>query len=83
MRSQLYCYCRPRSYGQILWGKRIAYLGYYDADFHAATESLAGTNPRYDERVAADIKAIRDQVDWVVVNYHWGVELAEYPGTNV
>ncbi|MEY3330292.1 MAG: hypothetical protein RLZZ115_3177 [Cyanobacteriota bacterium] len=33
-----------------------------------------------DERVAADIKAIRDQVDWVVVNYHWGVELAEYPG---
>ncbi|CAD5923533.1 CapA family protein [Planktothrix agardhii] len=61
-------------------GQRIAYLGYYDADFHAATESLAGTNPRYDERVAADIKAIRDQVDWVVVNYHWGVELAEYPG---
>jgi poly-gamma-glutamate synthesis protein (capsule biosynthesis protein) len=61
-------------------GQRIAYFGYYDADFHAATESLAGTNPRYDERVAADIKAIRDQVDWVVVNYHWGVELAEYPG---
>jgi poly-gamma-glutamate synthesis protein (capsule biosynthesis protein) len=61
-------------------GQRIAYFGYYDADFHAATEGLAGTNPRYDERVAADIKAIRDQVDWVVVNYHWGVELAEYPG---
>lgn len=61
-------------------GQRIAYLGYYDADFHAATENLAGTNPRHDERVAADIKAIRDQVDWVVVNYHWGVELAEYPG---
>lgn len=61
-------------------GQRIAYFGYYDADFHAATESLAGTNPRYDQRVAADIKAIRDQVDWVVVNYHWGVELAEYPG---
>lgn len=61
-------------------GQRIAYLGYYDADFHAATETLAGTNPRYDQQVAADIKAIRDQVDWVVVNYHWGVELAEYPG---
>ncbi len=61
-------------------GQRIAYFGYYDADFHAAAEGVAGTNPRYDERVAADIKAIRDQVDWVVVNYHWGVELAEYPG---
>jgi Putative enzyme of poly-gamma-glutamate biosynthesis (capsule formation) len=61
-------------------GQRIAYFGYYDADFHAATESLAGTNPGYNDRVAADIKAIRDQVDWVVVNYHWGVELAEYPG---
>ncbi|MFM6190827.1 MAG: CapA family protein [Planktothrix sp.] len=61
-------------------GQRIAYFGYYDADFHAAAEGVAGTNPRYDERVAADIKAIRDQVDWVVVNYHWGVELSEYPG---
>lgn len=61
-------------------GQRIAYLGYYDADFHAAEEGVAGTNPRYDERVAADIKAIRDQVDWIVVNYHWGAELAEYPG---
>jgi poly-gamma-glutamate synthesis protein (capsule biosynthesis protein) len=61
-------------------GQRIAYFGYYDADFHAATEEDAGTNPRHDERVAADIRAVRDQVDWVVVNYHWGVELAEYPG---
>jgi poly-gamma-glutamate synthesis protein (capsule biosynthesis protein) len=61
-------------------GQRIAYFGYYDADFHAATEGSAGTNPRYNDQVAADIKAIRDQVDWVVVNYHWGVELAEYPG---
>ncbi len=61
-------------------GQRIAYLGYYDADFHAAAEGVAGTNPRYDDRVAADIKAIRDQVDWVVVNYHWGAELADYPG---
>ncbi|MGC9526588.1 MAG: CapA family protein [Limnospira sp.] len=61
-------------------GQRIAYFGYYDADFHAATEDAPGTNPRHDERVAADIRAVRDQVDWVVVNYHWGVELAEYPG---
>ncbi|WP_413167325.1 CapA family protein [Capilliphycus salinus ALCB114379] len=61
-------------------GQRIAYFGYYDADFHAAGEKTPGTNPRYDERVAADIQAVRDQVDWIIVNFHWGVELAQYPG---
>jgi poly-gamma-glutamate synthesis protein (capsule biosynthesis protein) len=61
-------------------GQRIAYLGYYDADLHAAGEGVAGTNPRHNQRVAEDIKAIRNQVDWVIVNYHWGEELADYPG---
>jgi poly-gamma-glutamate capsule biosynthesis protein CapA/YwtB (metallophosphatase superfamily) len=61
-------------------GQRVAYLGYYDSDLHAATDRQAGTNPRRNDRIAADIKAIRDQVDWVVVNYHWGEELAKYPG---
>ncbi len=63
-------------------GQRIAYFGYYDANFHAAGEGTPGTNPLHDEhqqRVAEDIRAIRDQVDWVIVNYHWGVELSEYP----
>jgi poly-gamma-glutamate synthesis protein (capsule biosynthesis protein) len=63
-------------------GQRIAYLGYYDANFHAADEGIAGTNPLQEEhqqRVAEDIRAIRDQVDWVIVNYHWGIELADYP----
>ncbi len=61
-------------------GKKIAYLGYYDADLHAATAQGAGTNPRHNDRVAADIKALRQEVDWIVVNYHWGEELAKYPG---
>ncbi len=61
-------------------GKKVAYLGYYDADLHAATADNAGTNPRHNDRVAADIKALRKQVDWIVVNYHWGEELAKYPG---
>jgi poly-gamma-glutamate capsule biosynthesis protein CapA/YwtB (metallophosphatase superfamily) len=61
-------------------GKKVAYLGYYDADLHAATADGAGTNPRHNDRVAADIKALRKQVDWIVVNYHWGEELAKYPG---
>ncbi|MGB3535606.1 MAG: CapA family protein [Microcoleaceae cyanobacterium] len=63
-------------------GQRIAYLGYYDANFHAAGDGIAGTNPlreEHQQRVAEDIRAIRDQVDWVIVNYHWGIELAEYP----
>ncbi len=63
-------------------GQRIAYLGYYDANFHAAGADIAGTNPLQEEhqqRVAEDIRAIRDQVDWVIVNYHWGIELADYP----
>ena len=61
-------------------GQKVAYLGYYDADLHAATASRPGTNPRHNDRVAADIKALRSQVDWIVVNYHWGEELAKYPG---
>ncbi|BAI92409.1 CapA family protein [Arthrospira platensis] len=61
-------------------GQRIAYFGYYDADFNAAGENRAGTNSRDHERIAADIQAVRDQVDWVIVNYHWGVELSDYPG---
>ncbi len=61
-------------------GKKVAYLGYYDADLHGATAQGAGTNPRHNDRVAADIKALRKQVDWIVVNYHWGEELAKYPG---
>ena len=60
-------------------GQRIAYFGYYNAHWHAATETNAGTNPRENEALAADIQAVRDQVDWVVVNFHWGEELARYP----
>ncbi|MGV0027498.1 CapA family protein [Phormidesmis priestleyi] len=60
-------------------GQRIAYLGYYDGDFQAAGDSTPGINGGQHDRIAADIKAIRDQVDWVVVNYHWGIELAKYP----
>lgn len=61
-------------------GQRVAYLSYYDSDLHAATNRSAGTNPRRNDNIAADIKAIRDQVNWVVVNFHWGENLAKYPG---
>jgi poly-gamma-glutamate synthesis protein (capsule biosynthesis protein) len=61
-------------------GKRIAYLGYYDADLRAAREGAAGINARHNDRIAADIARLRGKVDWIVVNYHWGVELSDYPG---
>ncbi|AFZ07886.1 Capsule synthesis protein, CapA [Oscillatoria nigro-viridis PCC 7112] len=61
-------------------GQRIAYLGYYDSELNVAEQGKAGTNPRRNNRVAEDIRALRGQVDWIIVNYHWGVELADYPG---
>lgn len=60
-------------------GQRIAYFGYYTADYHAAGAGVAGTNHGLEDRIAEDIKAVRDEVDWIVVNFHWGVELANYP----
>ncbi|MBD1912491.1 CapA family protein [Leptolyngbya sp. FACHB-16] len=60
-------------------GKRIAYLGYSDADDFAAGRWRPGTNPAFKEQMAEDIAAIRNQVDWVIVNYHWSQDLASYP----
>ncbi len=60
-------------------GKRIAYFGYYNAYWHAATDGSPGTNPRDFDSIKADMEAVRDQVDWIVVNYHWGEENAHYP----
>jgi poly-gamma-glutamate synthesis protein (capsule biosynthesis protein) len=60
-------------------GQRIAYLGYSDSDLNAARDRAAGVNANPERRVAADIQAIRNQVDWVVVNYHWSQELETDP----
>jgi hypothetical protein len=61
-------------------GQRVAYLGYSDSDLHAAHSWSAGINPAVSTQIAADIQSIRSQVDWVIVNYQWNQELAEYPG---
>ncbi|PSB27878.1 CapA family protein [Stenomitos frigidus] len=60
-------------------GQRVAYFGYYGADFESANENRAGTNYADEQSIAEDIKAVRSQVDWVIVNYHWGEELATHP----
>ncbi|MGG6293149.1 CapA family protein [Leptolyngbya sp. AN02str] len=60
-------------------GQRIAYLGYADTDEYAAGMWRAGANPALQDRIAEDVKSIRDQVDWVVVNYYWSQDLSSYP----
>ncbi|MBD1854256.1 MULTISPECIES: CapA family protein [Leptolyngbya] len=60
-------------------GQRVAYLGYYGSETQAATANQPGINRKHNDRIAADIQAIRDQVDWVIVNFHWGEEISKYP----
>lgn len=56
-------------------GQRIAYLGYNPEALTAAKEDKAGvalTKSKERSHILEDIRAIRPQVDWVVVNYRWG-----------
>lgn len=55
-------------------GQRIAYLS-YDRDFTlAAYDSVSGVNAVNMQDIVRDIQAIRDEVDWLVVNYRWSTE---------
>lgn len=60
-------------------GQRIAYLGYSDASPFAVNATRAGVNVAVNQQMEEDIKAIRDQVDWVVVNFNWNRDLKAYP----
>lgn len=60
-------------------GQRIAYLGYSDSSPRPVRMSAAGTNVSVNEQMEADIKAIRDQVDWIVINFSWNREVRAYP----
>ena len=56
-------------------GQRIAYLGYNpDAVRGAKAEKAGVASVSSEERqhIVEDIRAIRAQVDWIVVNYRWG-----------
>ena len=59
--------------------QKIAYLNYYDTDIQPTAPSV-NVNSRNKDRISSDIQNLREQVDWIIVNYHWGVELSEYPG---
>ena len=56
-------------------GQRVAYLGYNPealtgAEGERAGVALASSENR--QHIVDDIRAIRSQVDWIVVNYRWG-----------
>jgi len=62
-----------------LKGRKVGFLGYHGGDRFAATEDSAGIAPRFQGYIVEDVKKLRQQADYVVVNFHWGEELAEYP----
>lgn len=60
-------------------GKRIAYLSYSMGGDSSAFEERAGTNAQEMKEIVEDIQALRDQVDWIVVNYRWMEFITEEP----
>lgn len=59
--------------------RRIAYFAYATAEALAAKDERVGLNFSDRHRMTEQIQAIRDRVDWVVVNLHWDGELGEIP----
>ncbi len=62
-------------------GKRIGFLSYsltFPEEFWA-TDTTAGTCFPYEEFVFADVKSLKQHVDFVIVSCHWGAELTEQP----
>ena len=63
-------------------GTRIAFLGYYGGgEAPKATKNQAGVADREIEGIRLDISNARKEkgADFVVVNLHWGTELADTP----
>jgi Bacterial capsule synthesis protein PGA_cap len=65
-------------------GQRIAYLGYSDkiqnsTDGNPVDKNSAGVNSALEAQITQDIRAIRAQVDWVVVTYQWSEDPKSYP----
>lgn len=56
-------------------GQRIAYLSYAPNSDDVATLSRAGLNIQEREDIIQDIAALRQAVDWIVVNYRWDGDL--------
>ncbi|MBT9311159.1 CapA family protein [Leptothoe kymatousa] len=60
-------------------GQRIAYLSYAPEGSFGADIDKAGVNIQDKAGIVEDIAALRQAVDWVVVNYRWHGELETEP----
>jgi poly-gamma-glutamate capsule biosynthesis protein CapA/YwtB (metallophosphatase superfamily) len=60
-------------------GKRIAYLSYSMGGDEAAFGDRGGFNAQDMPEIVEDIQALRDEVDWIVVNYRWMEHVTEEP----
>jgi poly-gamma-glutamate capsule biosynthesis protein CapA/YwtB (metallophosphatase superfamily) len=61
-------------------GWRIAFFGYYGGpEAPAATISSAGVASRRIGLIEKDVRSIRQTVEYIVVNLHWGTEKATRP----
>ena len=62
-------------------GQRIAYLSYAPNSNGAAATDRAGINIQDRDGIVEDIAALRQAVDWIVVNYRWHGDLGVEPST--
>lgn len=60
-------------------GKKIGFLGYFGDGWYNATEKRVGTAPRREDSVIEDVRRLKQETDFVVVNFHWGEERQHYP----
>ena len=60
-------------------GIQIGFLGYGGVKDYIASRSKPGTTSRNESIICNDIKKLKPRVDVVVVNLHWGEELATEP----
>jgi poly-gamma-glutamate capsule biosynthesis protein CapA/YwtB (metallophosphatase superfamily) len=62
---------------------RVGLLAYYWNRRCAATSKLPGSAMDPPEALEADIRALRDRVDRIVVTFHWGVPYERVPSEDV
>jgi poly-gamma-glutamate synthesis protein (capsule biosynthesis protein) len=61
---------------------RIGFLGYGGSGKFIASRTRPGTTSRSQWLILEDIKRLKPQVDFVVINIHWGEELETEPDSN-
>jgi poly-gamma-glutamate synthesis protein (capsule biosynthesis protein) len=66
-----------------LKGVRVAFLGYYGlkkhSDSYPATQNEPGTALRKLKYIREDLKKAQEKSDFIIVNFHWGLEKENYP----